>query len=226
MPRCVTSCCCRRTRTFDAKGPPPRGDGPMITGDPSTSGSARSGSGRCRVACRCRLGVTLASFQAIAKERLTTAGRRCCGPGARSRGRGFRKTCSTETFVCAGRVGAGSLGLIEVGFAVAGTRTGRRSQCDSGRTRTGGGVSSGLEGWGRTMARRPGEASASSHSPGCDTATCKSGDEVSHIALPFVVSCCDGRLIRGHEMIRKRNLRQPAAVSAMLPWRHTVAREP
>jgi hypothetical protein len=84
-----------------------------------------------------------------------------------------------------------------MGGCCGGNRCGRRSQCDSGRIRAGGGVSSGEEGWGLRAARRPGEASASSHSPGCDTATCKSGDEMSHSASPSWVSCCDDPADKG-----------------------------
>ena len=83
----------------------------QITGGPSISGSARSGPARCRVAGKCRWAASLASFQAIAKERLTSAGRRCCDPGGRWKEPGSNTTCSTETFVRAGRVGAGSLGF-------------------------------------------------------------------------------------------------------------------
>ncbi len=74
--------------------------------------------------------------------------------------------------------------LIGGWVAVAGTGAERRSQYDSGRTRTGGGVSGGRKWW-KCWPEGREPSAGSEHSPRRDAATGKSGDEISHVLYSF-----------------------------------------
>ena len=193
-----------------------------VTGGPSTCGLALSAAVRRRVACSCPGAASLAPAEAIAREWLTSAGCRACARGGRRTGRGCR-TYWSRTLIIADAVA--SAPLVDGGWLLL-RGPGRNAGVSETQDGLKPAVALAVAGRRRRCWRGGREPLAGSvHSPRRDTATGKCGDEISHMHLPFVVGVARIALIGGAELIRKRNLRQAAAVSQMLPLRHRALRD-